>query len=63
MGNKLRQARLQRGLTREELERKAGVPMGSVFLLESGGSEITTANVLVKLSAALDRTVEEIFLD
>lgn len=62
MESRLRQARLKCGLSRDELERKAGVPMGSVALLENGSTGIATVEVLAGLAAALESTVEEIFL-
>lgn len=62
MESKLRQARLRYGLSRDELERKAGVPRGLVAFLESGVGGTVTVEVLAKLAAALESTVGEIFL-
>lgn len=62
MGERLRRARLQKRLTREELARKAGVSAGFIAQLEERREGTTTAEVLRKVASALGKTVEEIFL-
>ncbi len=62
MGTRLRNIRLRERLTQEELERKAGVPVGSLAELESDDGGITTVAVLRRVATALGKTVEEIFL-
>lgn len=62
MGVKLKNIRLREKMTREELARKAGVPVASLAELEEGDGGITTAAVLRRVAFALGKTVEEIFL-
>ena len=62
MNCKLKKARQAKRLTREELARKAGVPVVLLTLLEDGKTSVATIKDLTAVAKALDQTVEEIFL-
>ena len=61
MRNRIRQARLARGLDQQELARVAGVSRQTIGSIESGRSDPSTA-VALALASALEKTVEELFL-
>lgn len=61
MGYKLREAREAKGLTQEELARKSGVTRQTIIAIETSKGYNTTFNTLVKLAAALETTVDQIF--
>lgn len=62
MPYKIREARLEKHLSQEELAKLAGVSRQTVCGLESGAIKITTTETLIKIAAALGKKVSDIFL-
>lgn len=61
MPYKIKNARLSRNMTQEELAEKSGVSRATISGLENGSAKDTTIGTLKKLAAALGVTVGEIF--
>ena len=61
MGYKIKELREAMKMTQEELAEKSGVSRGTISALENGIDRTTTSKTLVKLSQALDTTVDRIF--
>lgn len=61
MGNKLKDFRLQKRMTQEELARASGVSRKTICDLESDKEKNTTSKTLVSLATALGASVDEIF--
>lgn len=61
MGYKIRELREAKKMTQEELANKSGVSRGTISALENGSMRNTTSKTLLKLSKALDTSVEHIF--
>ncbi len=57
LGDKLKELRLQRGLTQEELEERSSVSQGTISGLESGRQERTSYENMRKLADALEVSV------
>lgn len=62
MKNKIKEYRQRKGLTQIELAQKSGVSRTVIAQLESGVRDNTTADTMLKISKALGKSVEEIFL-
>lgn len=61
MPYKIKNARLSRNMTQEELAEKSGVSRATISGLENGSAKDTTIGTLKKLAAALGVTVGENF--
>ena len=61
MGYKLRAAREAMRLTQDELAKKSGVSRQTIVAIETDEGYNPTFNTLVKLAAALETTVDQIF--
>lgn len=61
MGYKIKEARVERKMTQEELSAKSGVSRTIIAGLESGAIKDTTTKTLLKLATALDCRVTDIF--
>lgn len=61
MGNKLKEFREKKGLTQNELAEKSNVSRVTISQLEQGIEKNTTTKTLLKLAAALETTVDNIF--
>lgn len=61
MGYKIKEARMQRGLTQTELAEKSGVSRLTIIALESGHERVTTTKTLIKLATAMNVTIDELF--
>lgn len=59
--NNLRNYRLKRKMTQEELSRKAGVSRTTIISIERGEAKVTKTDTLVKLAKALNASVNKIF--
>ena len=59
---KIREARKARGLTQEELAKRANVSRATIVGLENGSITVTTTETLTKIANALNKKVSEIFL-
>lgn len=59
--NKLKEIREEKGLTQEELAKKANVSRTIISGLETGRTEVTTTGTLKKLALALDSDVATLF--
>jgi transcriptional regulator with XRE-family HTH domain len=57
-----RSRRLQKGLTQEELARRAHLTTGTVAKVDSGRVKHPSSEVLYKLSRALDCTMEDLYV-
>lgn len=63
MGEKLKKAREQAGMTQEQLEEKSGVSRATICALENGNNYNVTIKTLGKLATALGKTITDIFFD
>jgi transcriptional regulator with XRE-family HTH domain len=63
MGYRIREVRLQRGITQTELSVKSGVSRAIINGLETGRSSVTTTETLLKIARALEVTADELFFD
>lgn len=62
MKNRIEEIRKEKGLTQNELAKKANVARTVVNQLETGKRNVITTNTMLKLSKALDEPIESIFL-
>lgn len=60
--SRIKEARLEKGLSQEELSERANVSRAVISGLESGRTTVTTTETLRKIAKALDKQVSEIFL-
>lgn len=61
MGYKIKEMREAKNMTQEELSDASGVSRGTISALENGTERNTTSKTLMKIAAALDTTVDNIF--
>ena len=59
--NKLRNYRIQKGMTQKELADKCGISIGYLSHLEKGSRVNPSTEVMEKISFALGKTIPEIF--
>lgn len=59
---KVKELRIMRKMTQEDLAKKSGISRATISAFETGSVKITTTDTLIKLANALDSTVGEIFL-
>ena len=62
MPYKIREYRIKKQMTQQELADKAGVSRATISGLESGSITVTTTETIRKISAALGKKVGDIFL-
>ncbi len=62
MKNRIKDIRLEEGLTQEDLSKKSGVSRTILSGLENGTTESITTDTMLSISKALDREVSDIFL-
>lgn len=61
MGHKLKNFRLQRNMTQEDLAERSGVSRQTISSIENEGVGAATTKTLAKLAEALETTVGELF--
>ena len=61
MGYKVKEVRIEKKMTQEELAEKSGVSRGTIVALEKDSEYITTTKTLLMIAAALGVSVEDIF--
>lgn len=61
MGHKLKNFRLQRNMTQEDLAKRSGISRQTISLIENEGVGAATTKTLAKLAEALETTVGELF--
>ncbi len=61
-GEKVREERLKRGLSQEELAAKAGVHRTYIGMIERGEKNITLSNIK-KVAEALDLKIEQLLIN
>ena len=61
MGFKIKEKRLELGMSQEQLAEMSGVSRTIISGLESGKTTVTTTETLLKLSKALGCRVKDIF--
>lgn len=61
MGYKIKELREARNMTQEDLSSKSGVSRGTIVALENGVERNTTSKTLLKIAAALETTVDNLF--
>ncbi len=61
MGYKIKEKRLELGISQEQLSEMSGVSRSIISGLESGKTTVTTTETLLKLSRALGCRVKDIF--
>jgi len=59
--NKLKEIRLEKGMTLKELAEKANISAGYLCHLERGTRANPSIDVMEKIAKALDKTIFEIF--
>lgn len=62
MKTKIREFREAMGMSQEEFSEKAGVARTVISQLENGSRDVVKSDTMLKISKALDRPIEEIFL-
>lgn len=60
LGEQIKQLRIQKGLTQEELSLESGISRSHIAMIESGKRDMTLS-ALFKISRALGKTVKKIF--
>jgi len=61
MGFRIKEKRLELGMSQEQLAEMSGVSRTIISGLESGKTTVTTTDTLLKLSKALNCRVKDIF--
>ena len=59
--NRMKEFRIERGMTLEKLSEKTGISIGYLSHLERGTRENPTMCIMEKIAYALDKNVFEIF--
>lgn len=62
MENKIKELRISKGMTQEELALKSGVARTVLSQLENNSRPVVTSETMLKISRALDSPLEKIFL-
>lgn len=60
---RVKEERENKGMTQEELAKKAGVSRTIISGLESGTINVTTTRTLKKIAEALDKKISDIFFN
>lgn len=60
IGKKLREAREKKGLSRDELVKKADITVNTLYKIETGKMPKPSFEIVKKLSQALDISLEEL---
>lgn len=60
IGKKLREAREKQGLSRDELVKKAGITVNTLYKIETGKMPKPSFEIVKKLSQALDISLDEL---
>jgi putative transcriptional regulator len=60
LNNRLKLARIERGLTQTELAERAGVTRQTIGLIEAGGYN-PTLNLCIQLAKVTGKTLDELF--
>lgn len=63
MQYKIKEVRIKKGFTQEELSKKSGVSRGIISKLESNEEVVTSTDTLKRIARALNVSVSSIFLD
>ena len=61
MGYRIREKRLEKKMSQEELSKASGVSRTTISNIESGVDKIVLSSTLKKLADALDTTVDQLF--
>ena len=61
MGYKIKEFRIAKRMSQEELAKKSGVSRGTIVALEKDNAYITTTKTLLMIANALGVQVEDIF--
>ena len=62
MGYRIKEVREEKRMTQEELSAKSGISRTTISGLENGTARSTSTKTLLKIAAALETTVDNIFL-
>lgn len=62
MAYRIKEVRVQLGMTQSDLAHKSGVSRQTISGLESGTISVTTTDTLIKIASALNKKVSDIFL-
>lgn len=63
MGYRIKEVRILRRMTQEELSKKSGVSRAIISGLESGSRKETTTKTLLAIAKALETTVDDLFFN
>lgn len=61
MGYRIKEVREEKRMTQEELSAKSGISRTTISALENGAVRSTSTKTLLKIAAALETTVDNIF--
>lgn len=61
MTNRVKERREQIKMTQEELSAKSGVSRATISCIENDALKNSTSKTLLKIAAALDSSIEELF--
>lgn len=61
IGDRLKEKRIEKGYTQEDLSKKSGISRVTISKLENGTQNVTTNTTLILLSRALDCSVGYFF--
>ena len=61
--NKMKEFRMERGMTLEKLSEKTGISIGYLSHLERGTRENPTSCIMDKIAYALNKSVAEVFFN
>jgi len=59
--NKIREYRLEKGLSMKELAQRSNISIGYLSHLENGSRENPSTEVMKRIAKALDETIIEVF--
>ena len=62
MNMRLRLARVEKGLSQQELAERSGVTRQTIGLIENGNYN-PTLNLCIRIARVLDRTLDQLFWD
>lgn len=62
MNNKVKEIRIEKGLSQEELANKSNISRYLISKIENGDDVNLTKNTMISISKALDKPVVEVFM-
>lgn len=63
MGFKVKEMRVAKGMTQEELEEKSGISRQTISAIETGKKTDVKSGTMIALARALEASIDDIFFD